>query len=53
MMYSNCHYFKFLFDFVVPENLDNTISPVATGGFGGLSTPKQTTKPPKSKYETV
>jgi len=25
MMYSNCHYSKFLFDFVVPENLNNTM----------------------------
>jgi len=29
------------------------IIPVATGGFGGLSPPKQSFKHPKFKYETL
>ena len=28
-------------------------SPVATGRFGGLSPPKQNSKPPKLKYEAA
>jgi len=32
---------------------DVQASPVATGGFWGLSPPKQSSKPPKLKYETL
>jgi len=30
-----------------------TLNPVATGGFGELSLPKQSSKTPKLKYETL
>jgi len=35
------------FDF----HASHTASPVATGGLGGLISPKQCTKPPKLKFE--
>jgi len=34
-------------------NVSTRVSPVATGGFGGLSPPKKSSKTPKLKRETL
>ena len=39
--------------FIALKNKDHVDNPVATGGFGGLSTPKQSTKPLKLKHERL
>jgi len=38
---------------VLPFPTTYQCSPVVTGGFGGLISPKQTSKPSKLKYETI
>jgi len=46
---TNLHYRKIL----RKTQKNNLLSPVATGGFGGLSSPKQCSKSPKLKHETL